>query len=150
MKKSFSFLALLTLLSACGTPEKVEKPAPVSETPELIPLEEQYQADLFDATGGGAVGTAIATVSETSKKYSLMVAFEGLPPLEEGYFYEGWLVRTEGELSVLSTGIVDENMNIYFSDLDLSDHNQYILTLEPDDGDPAPAEHVLEGTFTPS
>jgi hypothetical protein len=85
-------------------------------------------------------------------EYRLLAKFADLPELEEGYFYEGWIVRSE-PLSVISTGALEmddetgEYLNTYYAQEDLSDHLQYVLTLEPDDGDPAPADHVLEGVF---
>lgn len=38
-------------------------------------------------------------------------------------------------------------MNTYSSGEDLTDHNFYVLTIEPDDGNPAPADHIVEGTL---
>ncbi len=38
-------------------------------------------------------------------------------------------------------------INIFTSSTDYSDHDFYVLTLEPDDGNTAPDEHILEGTL---
>ena len=74
-----------------------------------------------------------------------------LPEPAEGYFYEGWLVRRGDSFSVLSIGHAVKTekgyMNVYQSPTDLSDHAFYVLTLEPEDGNSAPEEHILEGSF---
>jgi hypothetical protein len=71
-------------------------------------------------------------------------------PLPEGTdFYEGWLVK-KGTSEFISTGRAYDMMpmysNVFRSNEDLKDkYDFYVLTLEPDDGDPAPAEHIVEG-----
>jgi len=107
---------------------------------------------LEDVSGGSSSGEATALFSEGG--YSLEAIFSNnLPEPEEGYFYEGWVVRRGIGLSVISTGAAykDEDVGIYRNDYtderDLTDHDFYVLTLEPDDGDPAPAEHILEGVL---
>jgi len=59
-----------------------------------------------------------------------------------------WLISNVVN-DVISTGKVDlvesKYTNIYNSNQDLTDHDLYILTIEPDDGDPAPADHIAEG-----
>ncbi len=114
-------------------------------------VEFTLEAPLADVSGGVAKGTAMAGFREGSG-YQMEAIFEGLPELEEGFFYEGWIVRGAAE-SVISTGATTDegnraHSNLFSSDEDRSDHLKYVLTLEPDDGDPAPAEHILEGTFT--
>jgi hypothetical protein len=78
---------------------------------------------------------------------------ENLPPLQEGYFYEWRLVR-KTPFEFISTGPIDDEWEDQYSNVrtttsDYSDYLQYVLTLEPDDGDPAPAEHVLEWDLEP-
>ena len=111
-----------------------------------------YSGDLVDVSGGVAVGSAMANFSNASDEgYMLYATFDGLPDPENGFFYEGWVVRRGDDFSVLSTGELDnvngEYSNSYASSTDLTDHTFYVLTLEPDDGDPAPAEHILEGVM---
>jgi hypothetical protein len=52
-----------------------------------------------------------------------------------------WIVRQD-PLSVISTGRLEKDnegyANVFKSDKNLTDHDFYVLTLEPDDGDPAP------------
>ncbi|MFT7184125.1 MAG: hypothetical protein ACI9QC_000456 [Oceanicoccus sp.] len=144
MKKLILLTLSALLLTSCGAAEN-EKGVSVMVEIEDLYFGPEYQADLASVDEGEAVGTATTNLSGT---FTLIASFSDLAPLEEGFFYEGWLVRTEGELSVISTGAITDNMNFYVSEIDLSDHTKYILTLEPDDGDPAPADHVLEGSFT--
>lgn len=106
-------------------------------------------AALADVTGGESFGLAYAKFENGT--YTMVAKFGNLPTLGEGYFYEGWVVRRGEDFSVISSGpaVVTEDgfVNIYQSQTDLIDHDFYVLTLEPDDGDPAPAEHILEGTL---
>jgi hypothetical protein len=51
----------------------------------------------------------------------------------------------------ISTGKIEQTqgmqVNTFSSSTDYSNYDLYVLTLEPDDGDPAPADHILEGTL---
>jgi hypothetical protein len=103
---------------------------------------------LEDVSGGSATGDV--QVTQESNKYTLIAEFQGLPELEEDFFYEGWIVRQGENLSVISTGeVLYENtgsvVNRFTAERDLADHDFYVLTLEPRDNDPEPAEHILEG-----
>jgi len=108
-----------------------------------------YIGVLSDVSGGTATGTAMANYDEDG--YMMYATFDGLPALEDGYFYEGWIVRRGDNFDVISTGELTMTdgvyTNSYASGADLTDHSFYVLTLEPDDGDPAPAEHILEGVM---
>lgn len=106
-------------------------------------------AALADVTGGGSYGLAYSSYKDGV--YTMFADIGGLPELDENYFYEGWIVRRGADMSLISTGKVkmdeDKFLNVYMSNTNFSDHDFYVLTLEPDDGDLAPAEHILEGTF---
>jgi hypothetical protein len=110
-------------------------------------VEFQYTGNLSDVSGGNATGTASAGF--VGGKYMLVATFQNLPDPMEGYFYEGWVVLREPSMNVRSTGKVEKTAGIYTntfdSNEDLTSHNFYVLTLEPDDGDPAPAKHIVEG-----
>ncbi len=117
-----------------------------------------HQAQLVDvtdgnvvrgiATGNQATGRAVAGLSD--EFYVLMASFEYLPQPQGTDFYEGWVVRRD-PLSVVSTGKLTSTdgvyTNTYLSTTDFTDHDLYVLTVEPSDGDPAPADHVVEGMF---
>ncbi len=106
-------------------------------------------AGLADVTGGGSYG--IARSAYINNHYTIVADMGNVPVPADGYFYEGWIVRRGSDMSVISTGaavkVNDKLINVYSSATNLSDHDFYVLTLEPDDGDPAPAEHILEGTL---
>ena len=109
-----------------------------------------HEGSLLDVSGGASSGVAMARYQDG--EYLLKVEFANLPPLEEGFFYEGWIVRRGENMSVISTGVINElnglQQNIYRSTQNLLDHDFYVLTLEPDDGDPAPDKHINEGVLT--
>jgi hypothetical protein len=129
-------------------------------TPVSNDLEWDIQGSISDVTDGVvrninteglAKGTAQASFSEKTKKYNLLVTIENLPDPDGDDFYEGWVVRRGENFSVISTGSVekvnDVYTNNYEAELDLLDHDFYVLTLEPNDGDPAPADHIAEGVM---
>ena len=108
-----------------------------------------YTGVLEDVSDSGARGSATAGYN-FQEVYTLKATFSNLSDPEGTDFYEGWIVRRGLNFNVLSTGKVERNSegiyeNIFLSDEDLTDHNFYVLTIEPDDGDPAPADHVVEG-----
>ena len=124
---------------------------PVTEekTEEMMEISLPYQGTLKDVTGGNASGIAKSGIFEG--EYYLSVTFENLPELDPGYFYEGWVVR-KSPFDFISTGVLTQTdgqwINMYMSsDTGLVGYPDYVLTLEPDDGDPDPAGHVLEGTM---
>ncbi|MBI4435289.1 hypothetical protein HY630_01325 [Candidatus Uhrbacteria bacterium] len=106
-------------------------------------------AALADVTGGDSFGIAHSRFA--SGTYTLVAEMGNLPDPAAGYFYEGWLVRRGEDFSLVSTGRVQKTDNgyahVYLSTTDLSGYDFYVLTLEPDDANPAPAEHILEGTL---
>lgn len=125
----------------------------------LLAEEYSHEADLKDVTdqqvirevntNGDATGVAKMDYS-LSHGYQLLAEFEGLPDPAGEDFYEGWVVRKE-PFAFISTGKLDmvggKIYNGYESMEDYSDYTQYVLTLEPNDGDPSPADHILEGEF---
>lgn len=143
-----------------GTP--IDPPMLIQDTKEVSPSVQKdtilsewmnmeqydYMAELSDVFGGEASGTAYYTYEDST--YTLYATFEDLPKLEEGFFYEGWVV-SNNPVEAVSTGALELKngvwVNEFTSSRNLMNHKQYVLTLEPDDGDPAPAEHVVEGMF---
>ena len=122
-------------------------PMTMEKIEEMMEITLPYQGTLKDVTGGNASGIAKSGIFEG--EYFLSVTFESLPDLDPGYFYEGWVVR-KFPFDFISTGVLTRTngqwVNMYMSlDTGLVRYPDYVLTLEPDDGDPAPAGHVLEG-----
>lgn len=110
----------------------------------------EYSGDLEDVIGGNASGIAQAIFEDGV--YNLRADFTNLPEPEGTDFYEGWIVRTGENMDVISTGKAVKVDGVYSNTFtyptDITDHLFYVLTIEPDDGDPAPADHVLEGTLS--
>lgn len=120
----------------------------------------EYSGELSDVTEGktmggintGGAGLGIAQANYEGGVYNLLATFDNLPDPQGTDFYEGWIVRRADPFSVISTGRVEKvdgaYINIYSSGEDLTDHDFYVLTIEPDDNDPAPADHIMEGTLS--
>jgi len=138
-------------------PEIVLEPAKRIEAELRLPMteiekqeiEEKFASEgvemivLKDVTGGQAVGTAWRQYDE--EEFSHKVEASNLPSLEKGFYYEAWLVGDEG---FFSTGRMVETGTLYYkAGEDKSEFAGVVVTLEPEDGNPAPAEHVLEGSF---
>jgi hypothetical protein len=102
---------------------------------------------LKDVSGGQAYGTAYR-LNQNGVFYHKAV-LKDLPGLEKGYFLEGWLVDPSG--SYFSTGRVipegTQGVLYYQADKDQSDYNKVVISLEPEDNNPAPAKHLLGGEF---
>lgn len=110
-------------------------------------VKDWWSAALADVTGGDSYGIARADLKTGS--FTLIAQMGNLPDPASGYFYGAWLVRRRGELAVLPLGSAVKTQNgyavVYLTSIDLSDHDFFVLTLESDDGNSAPAEHILEG-----
>lgn len=137
------------------TPDTDETSLPVEETVLLrtatltdVTATEPAEQLLGIETGGNASGEL--TLAKEGEEYVLSASFMNLPDPLEDTFYEGWLVDSE-PFSFISTGPVlktDESyQNILISTKDLTVYDTYVLTIEPNDGDPAPAGHIVEGTL---
>jgi len=116
--------------------------------------------ELTDVTNGETV-RGIETLANTSgfaragsagETFIVDAEFKSLPDPSGNDFYEGWVIRRGDNISIVSTGRLEKEeglsyTNVFTTSTDLLDHNFYVLTLEPDDNDPAPADHILEGTL---
>lgn len=132
--------------------QDVSEDVGVTDTPEtdvVASMVYQYEGTLVDVAGGSSSGTAKSTFDAGA--YMLMATVEDLPALKDGFFYEGWVVR-QSPFDFISTGVITQGadgvwVNTYQSTTDYTDYDFYVVTLEPDDGDPAPAAHITEGTM---
>jgi hypothetical protein len=105
------------------------------------------QTSLTAVEGYAGMGTAIRAFEDG--KFYLKLQASGLSMLEKGYFYEGWLSK-DGE--VLSTGRMEVSADgsgvlYYTASQDRTAYHKVVITLEPEDGNPAPDTHILEGEF---
>ena len=145
-----SFIANLGTVTDLGTSEILTRGRSTINFFENF--EGNYTASLVDVTGGYSDGRVSAGYSDNT--FILKGSFSLQEPTG-GDFYEGWLVRRDGGVSVISTGLIyydneieDAWVNEYISGQDLLDHDFFVVTLEPNDGNPAPAKHILEGELT--
>lgn len=101
-----------------------------------------------DVSGVGGSGTAWTTLKD-GMTFHRVVA-KDIPALEDDYFYEGWLVKNPALGQFFSTGEMTQDPTTkewvldYVHDGDVTDHKKVVITLEPNDGDPAPAAHIIE------
>lgn len=107
--------------------------------------------------GAEGEGSGIARRGVSGTLFTHVVVAE-LPSIDTStHFYEGWLVKP-GVTDFFSTGDMFSRADgmwglVWESELsemdgDINDYEKVVITLEPRDGDPAPApEHVLEGSF---
>ena len=110
-------------------------------------LQRGPKVDLLDVSGGTASGTGWTTLKD-DKTYHRVIA-KDMPALEADYFYEGWLVKNPALGQFFSTGEMTQDATgewllEYTHDGDVTDHEKVVITLEPNDGDPAPAAHIIE------
>jgi len=101
---------------------------------------------LKDVAGGQAVGTAWRNFDGVNFVHKVEVSM--LPVLEKGYFYEGWLVGSEGFFSTGRMAVVDGQGKLYYKAVeDKSVFRGVVITLEAEDGIEAPDKHIVEGSF---
>jgi len=121
-------------------------PAP-GTTPIVWDIEGQL-ADVADTGGSGEAFLRYDADTNTSFIYAEIM---NVPDPEGTDFYEGWIVKRGSGVPALSTGRLEREAPGMYTDVfeyegDLSDGwDFYVLTLEPDDGNPAPAKHIVEG-----
>lgn len=100
---------------------------------------------------GGTHGSGSSSVQFLEGSFQHIIV-ASLPDPPVGYFYEGWLLRSK-PFDFFSTGKLIQHADdlkwylLYNSDVDKRDYKKIVVTLEPEDGDIAPADHVLEGQF---
>ncbi len=119
------------------------------DTTEVTIAEDALETTL--SAIGDTHGSGVAT-SEWSGTAFRHVIVATLPDPPQGYFYEGWLIRSR-PFDFLSTGHLIQHADdlkwylVWESSEDRRDFRKIIVTLEPDDKDPAPNIHVLEGLY---
>lgn len=103
--------------------------------------------ELIDVTGGDATGIAYYGFVEGLGTRHKVVA-SNMPELEEGYFYEGWLVRGDQFFSTGEMKKEGDNYVLYWvNHLNDTPFRFVVITLEPDDGNDLPAAHIIEAAF---
>jgi len=123
----------------------------------MTPEEKQAIEDIFakegvemtllqDVSGIQLFGTAWRLFDGT--KYYHKIEAGNLADPEKGYFYEGWLVGDSGFFTTGRLAVAGGKGTLYYvSGEDKTNFRGVVLTLENEDGDPAPGKHILEGSF---
>ena len=136
-----------------GTGQNVPQNATVveGEQDQKASIKDEYDYYGTLSAVDGSQTTGEAGFSFTDGNFLMAAQFEDLVDPQDGYFYEGWLVNpsngefiSTGELS-LATGAW---MNTFSSNQDYTAYTKYVLTLEPRDDNPDPADHVAEGILS--
>ena len=111
-------------------------------------------------------GTVWARYYEESNEYEVEATYLQLPATPLGYFYEGWLVNKDTG-DIVSAGVktkiqnttqkavkdkkrksTSNSGNDIILTWDFRAYNHYVLTLEKDDGNPAPSDYkILSGDY---
>jgi hypothetical protein len=159
MKKTTLLLVSILLLAGCGErsernedldTEKIQYPIPQGGKIEY----DKHGEETWFAYGamtevGEYRANGVTQAHQFEDGYYLHTITLNVEPAADGYFYEGWIVKGP---SVISTGHLsnyfgDSRHSLRFTEdsADYTGHTKVIITLEPDDGNPAPAEHVAEG-----
>ena len=145
-------------MSGAPQADEASKETDTSTALEMRDLLYQLAGNLEDVTNGedvrgintGGEATGVAKANWDGNQYLMFATFENLPDPQGDDFYEGWVVQRE-PFMFISTGELEqvdgEWINAYRSDQDLTSYDFYVLTLEPNDGDPAPADHIVEGVM---
>lgn len=102
---------------------------------------------LQDQVGAGIQGQAQRAFSDG--RFYFRIQTSGLIMPEKGYFYEGWLQKESDYLSLgrVEVDTASEGKLYYTASEDRSSYDQVLLTLEPEDGNQAPAKAIAQGTF---
>jgi hypothetical protein len=102
---------------------------------------------LEDQTGAGMAGEAKRAFSDG--KFYFRMETSGLMLPEKGYFYEGWLQQESNYLSLgrMEVSAAGTGRLYYTASEDKSLYDQVLLTLEPEDGNQAPAKVMMWAIF---
>lgn len=101
---------------------------------------------LKDVSGGQVVGTGWRYFD--GNKFMQKIEASRLPAVGKGFYYEGWLVSDQGFFSIGRMAEEEGTGRLYYAtNKDKSEFKGAVVTLEPEDGNPAPDKHILEGNF---
>lgn len=108
--------------------------------------DDKTESTVLNPVSGQGQGQAYKAVE--AGKYYFKYQVSGLKSPSKGYFYQAWVEGEEGPVSLGRLEMIDgEGVVYYMTNQDLSAYHQAMVTLEPEDGEEAPAEVVLKGSF---
>ena len=102
---------------------------------------------LKDVSGGNSYGSASRLYKNSL--FSFKAVLKDLPSPEKGFYFEGWLVDPSAKYFSLGRVNPEKTQGTlyYQSSTDETAYNQVVVTLEPEDDNPAPGKHIQEGKF---
>jgi hypothetical protein len=142
-------------VSEVAGPEPVQEARPTPGSPKINVQDQQKAVEqsretitLADVSGGSSSGTATRSFDGSNFLHTLSAQ---LPPPGSGLFYEGWLVSTDADPKVISSGRLGilqsgQYALVFNSSTNLFSNPQVVVTLESTD-DGRPETHILEGSF---
>jgi hypothetical protein len=89
--------------------------------------------------------TGQAAIHETGSGWSIRLDVSGLPPADDGQYYEGWLWSDDGDgISVGTFNLREDDRSIVlWSGVDPDAYPSLWVTLEDEDGDPSVSDQVV-------
>lgn len=89
--------------------------------------------------------TGQAAIHETGAGWSIRLEVSGLPPADEGQYYEGWLWSEDGDgISVGTFNLTESDHSVVlWSGVDPEAYPSLWVTLETEDGDPSASDQVV-------
>ena len=148
------FLILSMSLSACAvmstdtneSPSQDSSNTPSRTSEESVrPQVDFTQKVIFENVSDQEDASGEAYVDRIERTTRVYASFNVEDPVDD-YFYEGWVICS-GE--VFTTGALTKErgqyVNVFSSNTLPEECDRYVLTIEPNDGNPAPADHVLDG-----
>ncbi len=130
--------------------ETAEAEADIAQDTATVEVDETArEAALLGVGDGHGSGTATSQFVDGTFRHVVVAT---LPSPPEGYAYEGWLIRSK-PFDFFSSGRLIQHADdlkwylLLESSQDRGDYKKVVVTLEPADNNPAPADHVLEGVF---
>ena len=121
---------------------------PPLEVEELSDAEFTFHGALADVTGGASYG--MAHLKFENQLFDLYAEIGNMPELEEGQFFEAWIVDRGENQRVISLGefTQDERGNYFIAFRGgsmLMDYEFFVVTMEWGDDDTSAGLHILEG-----
>ena len=86
-----------------------------------------------------------ATIHQTGAGWSIRLEVNGLPPADEGEYYEGWLWNEDGDgisVGTFHLGGGDSVVTLW-SGVDPDEYPSLWVTLETEDGDPSASDQIV-------
>lgn len=118
-----------------------------SEKENLVIMPFDYFANLSNLSESNLSG--IVKVTNDGEVFTLLSIASGLPDLNDGMSYQGWLIRQD-DFQVVPTGmLVKQNadyVNYFKSQTDFTDHLFYVITKQ-EANSKVPQEQLLEAAM---